>query len=119
MYYLSYSPRSYSRTGRFKYSLNDYEKIELPEGFSIKVNFNNNAFHNSLNGRNVFVPNLIDLGWCHFRCGKSCSKAYHFHDYDGYNFIEKGIANFKTKYPNVEVKVKRIDQWHGFSEKTY
>lgn len=118
-YYMSYTPTQYTRTNRFSHSLNDYELVQFPDGFNIKLSFNSNGVHVSNDGRTVFVPNLLDLGWQHSSCSSRCSKSYYYHNFNGFNFIEKGIQVFKARYPYIQVTVKRTDQWHGYSENSY
>ena len=101
-YYGSYSPSVYSRTFRFQRSLSvdDVVEVDVTQNqMRIYLLFDNNlAYHPSAfrNGQNGYVPVLINYGW---QWKNDKIHKEHLSYYNGFNFVEKGIALYEQSNP--------------------
>lgn len=113
-YYKSYDPSVYQRTYRFQnamYAQNFLDVKIIGNIIELAVTFNDNlSMHDSITGGQVYVPVLINYGWCHK--GYENYPEDHFHRYNGYHFIERGIADFNRKN-NLGVKINVSAVWCG------
>lgn len=103
-YYASYEPKIYKRTDLFKNSLEVDTKVE---DMSIRVFFNDNAWHLSLTKNDFklrFVPTLIDSGW-KWKVAKY--PIYRFTCFGGDHYIKAAIDEFNRNNPyNLSIEVQ-------------
>src|SRR5574344_500159 len=110
-YYNSYSPTIYNRSFRFQESLyaEDFINIDVKDNMVyIYLRFQSNlAYHDSFSGEDVFVPLLINDGWCWDGYTGSEDR---FKRYDGYHFLEKGIEKWNQSN-SMRLKVYLDKTW--------
>lgn len=111
-YYLSYTPKTYERTNKFRNSLMVEDIIDFDTTNSkikIKLYFNHDlAWHESyFNDEGGYVPQLINNGWSWEHI---ITPNDHFSNYKGFHYIEKGIASFQKNNPyNIHIEFK--NEW--------
>ncbi|MBQ2396893.1 MAG: hypothetical protein II304_07675 [Bacteroidales bacterium] len=101
-YYDSYkpSPTGYDRTWRFQgsmYAQNFLDARIKGNRIELSILFNDDlAYHPSLfGGEEGYVPLLINDGWHSKKLAAAIGhEVYRLTYYEGYHFIEKGIAEF-------------------------
>lgn len=96
-YYDSYSPKQYVRSFRFQEALyaEDFINVDVIKNtLFINLKFNEAlSYHDSYSGKDMYVPLLINDGWCWDNYN---GEEDHFRRYDGYHFLEKGIEKFNS-----------------------
>ena len=112
-YYNSYDPSVYKRTYRFQGALyaEDFINVEVKNNFVyINLRFHPDlAYHDSFSGKEMFVPLLINDGWC---WGGYTGEEDHFRRYDGYHFLEKGIEKWNQNN-SMGLKVTLDKTWEN------
>ena len=111
-YYLSYTPSVYDRTYNFQNSLTVDDIITIDTVASkmeMTIHFNDNAMHDSYwSDGSVNVGLLLNDGWV----WKNNSHIDHLSQYEGFHFIEKGIATFNASNSlNIKIHLEKI--WNG------
>lgn len=106
-YYQSYSPKVYKRTRRFLQALEMSSVTVTPnhKGLQIEIYFAPElAYHPSVfpNGSPGYVPLLIRHGW---QWQNDDLNIYRFTYFEGYDYIEKGIARYRASGGKLPVKV--------------
>lgn len=115
-YYSSYKPKYYDRTFDFLNSMfiaEDILNIIVKDNtMAVSIKFDESlAYHTSLFGGNkVYIPLLINDGWCWD--GWENREEDHFHKYNGFHFLEKGIADF-NKNNTFKLKIILSKTWKG------
>lgn len=113
-YYNSYDPSVYKRTYRFQGALyaEDFINIDVKDNMVyIYLRFQSDlAYHDSFSGKDVFVPLLINDGWCWD--GWEDAQDDHFHKYSGFHFLEKGIEKFNSTN-SLGITVTLDKTWEG------
>lgn len=111
-YYLSYTPKYYERTNKFKTSLmvEDFIEFDITNNrINMKLYFNPDlAWHESyFNDEGGYVPQLINDGWS---WDNIITPNDHFSNFEGFHYIEKGISDFNRK--NIYgIKINVINDW--------
>ena len=97
-YYSSYSPTMYDRKYGLQSSLEIESDIEVTlTGMTINVGFSGgDAYSPSLYGDgDAYTPSLINYGW-QVKKDVWFKDIYHFGYYEGFHFLEKGIADWQS-----------------------
>lgn len=113
-YYDSYKPSQYTRNDRFKEALYAEEFLNIDvvrNTMYINLHFNPDlSYHDSFSGEEVYVPLLINDGWCH---SGYTGVEDHFHKYSGFHFLEKGIDKWNATNSMKKLKVHLSKTWDG------